>query len=116
MKGRKGMKNDDMMGKEHEGQIRSLQFAQLEGAPATSQSSSSMELLKDVPMTVAAELGRTKMLVKEILRLGVGSVIELSRMTGEPVDILVNGKVIARGEVVAIDENFGVRITEVLHR
>lgn len=113
------MKSEDT-GKERElqeGQIRSLQFAQLEGAPQSSQVvSSSMDLLKDVPLTVAAELGRTKMLVKEILRLGVGSVIELSRMTGEPIDILVNGKIIARGEVVAIDDNFGVKITEVLHR
>lgn len=119
------MKSEDMFARERdvqkerereEGQIRSLQFTQLDNAPSVPQGSSSIDLLKDVPMTVAAELGRTKMLVKEILRLGVGSVIELSRMTGEPIDVLVNGKVIARGEVVAIDENFGVRITEVLHR
>lgn len=111
------MKNDEPLGKDaQEGQIRPLQFTQLEGGVGVSQTSSSIDLLRDVPMTVAAELGRTKMQVREILRLGVGSVIELSRMTGEPIDVLVNGKVIARGEVVAIDENFGVRITEVLNR
>jgi len=96
---------------------RPLQFPPLE--PAQTQSSSAVgniEMLRDVPLTVAAELGRTKMLVKDVLKLGIGSVIELDKLTGEPVDILVNGKVIARGEVVAVDENFGVRITEVLNK
>lgn len=96
--------------------VRPLQFGQLEGSTAPSGAPASIDLLKDVPLAVTAELGRTKMLVKEILKLGVGSVVELDKLTGEPVDILVNGKVIARGEVVAIDENFGVRITEVVGR
>ena len=96
--------------------VRPLQFGQLEGGVPQSQAPASIDLLKDVPLSVTAELGRTKMLVKEILKLGVGSVVELDKLTGEPVDILVNGKVIARGEVVAIDENFGVRITEVVGR
>lgn len=94
--------------------VRPLQFGRLEAGQTTAGAPASIDLLKDVPLSVTAELGRTKMLVKEILKLGVGSVVELDKLTGEPVDILVNGKVIARGEVVAIDENFGVRITEVV--
>ena len=96
--------------------VRPLQFSPLESAVQQQGSPSSIDLLKDVPLTVTAELGRARMLVKEILKLGLGSVIELEKLTGEPVDILVNGKVIARGEVVAIDENFGVRLTEVVGR
>lgn len=97
--------------------IRPIQFGPLDSTAASpSGTPTSIDLLRDVPLTVTAELGRTKMMVKEILRLGVGSVIELEKLTGEPVDILVNGKPIARGEVVASDENFGVRITEVVGR
>lgn len=98
--------------------VRPLHFGPLEGGPppTNAPSGTTIDLLRDVPLTVTAELGRTKMVVREILKLGVGSVIELEKLTGEPVDILVNGKVIARGEVVAIDENFGVRITEVIAR
>jgi flagellar motor switch protein FliN/FliY len=67
-----------------------------------------------VPLEVTVELGRTTMSIKDILALGVGSVIELDKTAGEPVDIYVNNKLIARGEVVVIDENFGVRITSVV--
>ncbi len=95
--------------------VRGVQFSQIEpedaGAPPVSPSS--IDLLRDVPLQVHAELGRTKMVVRDILRLSVGSVIELEKETGEPVDILVNNKLIARGEVVEIDGNFGVRVTEI---
>lgn len=73
-----------------------------------------LDLLKDVPIQVSVELGRTKMLIKDLLSLSSGSIIELDKLAGEPVDILVNGKLIAKGEVVVIDENFGVRITEII--
>lgn len=73
-----------------------------------------MELLLDVQMNVSVELGRTKKYIKEILEMGEGSIIELDKQAGENVDVLVNGKLIARGEVVVIDENFGVRITEII--
>lgn len=72
------------------------------------------ELLLDVQMILTVELGRTKKYVKEILNLGEGSIIELDKLAGEPVDLLVNGKLIARGEVVVIDENFGVRVTDIV--
>lgn len=71
-------------------------------------------LLLDVPMTLTVELGRTTQLVQDILGLGEGSIIELDKLAGEPVDLLVNGKLIAKGEVVVIDENFGVRVTDIV--
>jgi flagellar motor switch protein FliN/FliY len=75
-----------------------------------------IEVLMHVPLQVTAELGTSKMSVSEVLKLGTGSIIELERLAGGPVDLLVNDKLIARGEVVAVDENFGVRITELIQR
>jgi len=76
---------------------------------------SSLDLILDVPLEVTVELGRTEKTVKEILEISSGTIIELDKMAGEPADILVNGKLIAKGEVVVIDENFGVRITEIIN-
>ena len=73
-----------------------------------------LALIMDVPLEITVELGRTKKLIRDILELGAGSVVELDKLAGEPVDILVNGKLIAKGEVVVIDENFGVRVTEIV--
>jgi flagellar motor switch protein FliN/FliY len=75
-----------------------------------------IEVLMHVPLQITAELGTSKMTVSEVLKLGTGSIIELERLAGGPVDLLVNNKLIARGEVVAVDENFGVRITELIQR
>lgn len=72
-------------------------------------------LLMDVPLQITVELGRTSKKIREILEFGQGSIIELDKLAGEPVDILVNGKSIAKGEVVVIDESFGVRITDIIH-
>ncbi len=85
-----------------------------EGLP--SGVSGNISLLLDVPMTLTVELGRTRQLVKDILGLGEGSIIELDKLAGEPVDLLVNGKLIAKGEVVVIDENFGVRVTDIVSK
>lgn len=71
-------------------------------------------VLKDIPVTISIELGRTRMSLAELLALGPGSVVELNRMVDEPMDVLVNGTLIARGEVVVIDDNFGIRMTEVI--
>jgi len=71
-------------------------------------------LLMDVTMNITVELGRATMTIRDILSLGEGSIIELQKLAGEPVDLLVNGKLIARGEVVVIDENFGVRVTDII--
>jgi len=75
---------------------------------------SSLDIVLDVPLNVTVELGRTQKLVREVLDMAPGSVIELDKLAGEPVDILVNGKYIAKGEVVVIDENFGIRITDII--
>jgi flagellar motor switch protein FliN/FliY len=69
-----------------------------------------------VPLKITAELGTCKMLVEDILKLGTGSIVELDRLAGGPVDLLVNDRLVARGEVVAIDEKFGVRVTELIER
>ena len=73
-----------------------------------------LERLYDVPVELAVEIGRTQMTIREALALGPGSIVTLNRLAGEPVDLLVNGKPIARGEVVVIDEEFGLRVTEVV--
>ncbi|MGB9679879.1 MAG: flagellar motor switch phosphatase FliY [Thermoanaerobacteraceae bacterium] len=75
-----------------------------------------IDLILDVPLTITVELGKTKKLIKDILELSEGSVIELDKLAGEPVDILANGKYIAKGEVVVIDENFGVRIIDIVNQ
>lgn len=73
-----------------------------------------MELLLDVPLEITAELGRTRMIINDLLQLGQGSVIELNKLAGEPLEILVNQKLIARGEVVVVNEKFGIRLTDII--
>ena len=75
-----------------------------------------LDVLMHVPLSVTAELGTCKMSVADVLKLGTGSIIELDRLAGGPVDLLVNNKLVARGEVVAVDENFGVRVTELISK
>lgn len=84
---------------------------QMPGMPAAQ---SGLDLIMDVPLKVTVELGRTRMQIRDVLELGKGSVVELDKLAGEPVDLLVNGKLIARGEVVVIDENFGIRVTDIV--
>ncbi len=80
----------------------------------TENQTKNIELLADVPMQVTVELGRRTMMIRDVLELGTGSIIELDKLAGEPVDLLVNQKLIARGEVVVIDESFGVRVTDIV--
>jgi flagellar motor switch protein FliN len=94
-------------------QVANAEFQQLQ-QPAGSSEPRNLDLLMDVDLPVAIELGRTKMAISDILALGPGSVVELNKLAGEPVDLLVNNKVVARGEVVVIDENFGLRITQLI--
>ena len=75
---------------------------------------SKLKMILDVPLKVSVELGRTKMLVNDLLQLGQGSVIELDKIAGEPMEILINDKLVALGEVVVVNEKFGVRLTDVL--
>lgn len=94
--------------------VNPINFPSLQQGSGAAQLPPNLELLLDVQMALTVELGRTKKYVKEILSLGEGSIIELDKLAGEPVDLLVNGKLIARGEVVVIDENFGVRVTDIV--
>jgi flagellar motor switch protein FliN/FliY len=81
--------------------------------PRPAGEESELERLYEVPVELTVEIGRTQMTIREALALGPGSIVNLDRLAGEPVDLLVNGKPIARGEVVVIDEEFGLRVTEV---
>ncbi|RPJ07540.1 MAG: flagellar motor switch phosphatase FliY [Spirochaetaceae bacterium] len=93
--------------------VQSVQFPNLQSGPSAHEQGN-IGLLMDVFMEMTVELGRTRKLIKEILGIGEGTIIELDKLAGEPVDILVNHKLIAKGEVVVIDENFGVRVTEIV--
>jgi flagellar motor switch protein FliN/FliY len=84
------------------------------GVPPADLGRTGLDLLRDVEMEVTAELGRTRMNVRDLLSLSPGTVVELDRAAGGPADLLVNGRLIARGEVVVIDENFGIRLTEIV--
>lgn len=93
--------------------VQPVQFAPLV-ASNLMQSETNIDFIADVPLQVTVELGRTRKLIRDILELVPGSVVELDKLAGEPVDILVNGRLIAKGEVVVIDENFGVRVTNIV--
>lgn len=87
-----------------------------EGAEESEQPAGARDLsfILDIPLEISVELGRTRMLVNDLLQLGQGSVVELTRLSDEPMDIYVNGKLFARGEVVVVNEKFGVRLTDVV--
>jgi flagellar motor switch protein FliN/FliY len=93
--------------------VQTLQYPNLQGSNVPGEQGN-ISLIMDVYMEMTVELGRTKKQIKEILGMGEGTIIELDKLAGEPVDILVNHKPIAKGEVVVIDESFGVRVTEIL--
>lgn len=73
-----------------------------------------LDMILDIPVTVSVEIGRTRILVNELLQLGQGTVVELEKLAGEPMEILVNGKLIARGEAVVVNEKFGVKLTDIV--
>ena len=82
--------------------------------PPPSGKNANLDLILDIPLTVTVELGRSKMLINDLLQLGQGSVIELTKLAGEPLEVLVNQKLVARGEVVVVNEKFGVRLTDIV--
>lgn len=97
---------------EEQANVQPVQFMPFDEPGMEGGKGDNLDLLMDVPLPVMVELGRTTMLVKDIMSVGPGSIIELDKAAGENVDILINGRLIARGEVVVIEENFGVRIVE----
>ncbi|CAH8770009.1 flagellar motor switch phosphatase FliY [Paenibacillus dendritiformis] len=96
--------------------VQPVQFANFQPGSYAQHDESNLNLLLDIPLKVTVELGRTHKQIKDILELSQGSIIELDKLAGEPVDILVNNKLIAKGEVVVIDENFGVRVTDIINQ
>ncbi len=90
-----------------------MQYEELDQAAASAEGATDLGRLQNVPVELAVEIGRTRMTIGEALALGIGSVVTVGRLAGDPVDLLVNGRVIARGEVVAIEEELGLRITEI---
>jgi flagellar motor switch protein FliN/FliY len=84
------------------------------GARGSTPPVQSLDFILDIPLKVTAELGRSKMAIRDILQLAQGSVIELSKFAGEPLEVLVNDKLIARGEVVVVNEKFGIRLTDII--
>jgi flagellar motor switch protein FliN/FliY len=83
---------------------------------ATEVSTRRLDMLLDVPLEITVELGRTKMTIQDLLALAPGSVVELDKIAGEPLDIVVNDRLIARGEAVVVNDKFGVRITDIISR
>jgi flagellar motor switch protein FliN/FliY len=73
-----------------------------------------LDFILDIPLQVSVELGRAKVIIKDLLQLGQGSVLELDKLAGEPLEVLVNGKLVARGEVVVVNEKFGIRLTDII--
>ncbi|MDD9270295.1 flagellar motor switch phosphatase FliY [Paenibacillus sp. GCM10023248] len=96
--------------------VQPVQFGNLQNGSLGHADDTNLNLLLDIPLKVTVELGRTHKVIKDILELSQGSIIELDKLAGEPVDILVNNKLIAKGEVVVIDENFGVRVTDIVNQ
>lgn len=94
--------------------VQTASFSQFEPVDLTESNQRNLDMLLDIPLQVTVELGRTKQTVADILDLTSGSIIELDKLAGEPVDVLVNSKLIAKGEVVVIEENFGVRVTDIV--
>jgi len=89
-------------------------FGEMPARSSDLQPQRGLEMILDIPLDVTVELGRVRMLIRDVLELSTGSVIELDRVAGEPVDLLVNGRLVAKGEVVVIEDNFGIRITEIV--
>jgi flagellar motor switch protein FliN/FliY len=85
-----------------------------EGGKADEDKEANLDLILDIPLSVTVELGRSKMLINDLLQLGQGSVVELTKLVGDPLEVLVNDKLVARGEVVVVNEKFGVRLTDIV--
>ena len=94
-------------------EAKAAQFSNVQDAGKSAEQKS-IDFILDLPLQVTVELGRTQILINDLLRLGQGSVVELSKPAGEPMEVLVNQKLVARGEVVVVNEKFGVRLTDVI--
>jgi flagellar motor switch protein FliN/FliY len=105
------------LAQEQDSNVEALPVEKNKSASAASheqEKDRNLDLILDVPLRVTVELGRTKMVVNELLNLGQGSVVELSKLAGEPMEVFVNDKLVARGEAVVVNEKFGVRLTDII--
>ena len=93
--------------------VQPVQFGGFQGVPAAAEQTN-LDLLLDIPLRVTVELGRTKLTIRNLLQLAHGSVVELDGLAGEPMDVLVNGTLIAQGEVVVVNDKFGIRLTDII--
>ena len=111
--------SDELEIREEPGEVSYEPLPEAAAAPAPAlptpgHHAGDLDMVLDVPVELSVEIGRTTMTIRETLEIGPGAIITLNKMTGEPVDLLVNGRRIARGEVVAIDEEFGLRVTQIV--
>jgi flagellar motor switch protein FliN len=95
-------------------EVTNVHFDELKKKMPDNKTTFDLDFILDIPLTLTCELGRSKMLISELLQLGQGSVLELTKLAGEPMDIYVNQRLIARGEVVVVNEKFGVRLTDIV--
>ncbi len=97
-----------------EAEAEPAQLDEFAAGPAQLSGEENLEVILDIPVTISMEIGRTKISIRNLLQLNQGSVVELDRLAGEPMDVLVNGTLIAHGEVVVVNEKFGIRLTDVI--
>ncbi|MGC8703087.1 MAG: flagellar motor switch protein FliN [Thiomonas sp.] len=94
--------------------VQPAPFAELRAEQGSTAPNNQLDLVMDIPVTLSVELGRTKIQIRELLQLAQGSVVDLDRLAGEPMDVLVNGFLIARGEVILVNDKFGIRLTDIV--
>lgn len=95
-------------------QVAELNDLESDNMPVAHENETNLDMILDIPVTIAMEIGRTKISIRNLLQLNQGSVVELDRLAGEPMDVLVNGTLVAHGEVVVVNEKFGIRLTDVV--
>ena len=106
---------DDAAGEAGDGaQLAELEDLNAEQPPITAEEKRKLDTILDIPVTISMEVGRSKLSIRNLLQLNQGSVVELDRVAGEPLDVLVNGTLIAHGEVVVVNDKFGIRLTDVI--
>lgn len=101
-------------GDDNGGSYEKAQFGQLQSDGRPGNEDVNLDVILDIPVTLSVEIGRTKQTIRNLLQLNQGSVVEMDRLAGEPMDVLVNGTLIAHGEVVVVNEKFGIRLTDVI--
>lgn len=105
---------EETQGGKGEAQVAELEELSEEGAPISAEEKRKLDTILDIPVTISMEVGRSKISIRNLLQLNQGSVVELDRVAGEPLDVLVNGTLIAHGEVVVVNDKFGIRLTDVI--